>query len=123
MQKFCTELQNTQKEQWYQNAKEGLKLAQELYMRCREYLDDDAKVLREIEHLLGAYKPGGIHEFIKYYGDFEVLERNLDLKLCHFSQVVRNQMLVFTDPNGYYGADLKALFRNINSIEQILNSQ
>ena len=125
LRKFLSELENTQHELRPQKSKEGLKLAQELYIRCREHLGDDTKLLREIEHLLSVYKSGDIQKFQKYYGSFEQIERRLDLKLLHLSELIRNQILIFTTPHGYagYGQDLSPLLEQLQAIEQIVDSE
>ena len=125
LRKFLDELKSTQHDLRPQKAKEGLKLAQELFIRCREHLDDDAKLLREVEHLLSTYKPGGIQEFQKHYGSFESMERNLDVKLLHLSELIRNQILIFTSPHGYagYGQNLNPLIEYLYGIEQIVDAQ
>ena len=124
LRRFLDELKSTQYELWPQKAKEGLKLAQELYIRCREHLDDDAKVLREVEHLLRAFKPGGIQEFQKFYGDFEVLEKRLDLALLHSSEVIRNQILIFTQHGSTgFGQNWDLFYRELRDIEKIVDSQ
>ncbi|MBI2652979.1 hypothetical protein HYX00_05935 [Candidatus Woesearchaeota archaeon] len=125
LRKFLDELKSTQHELVPQKAKEGLKLSQELYIRCREHLGDDTKLLREVEHLLSAYKPGGIQEFQKYYGSFEVLEKRKDLALLHSSEVIRNQILIFTAPHGYtgFGQNWVIFYRELEDIERIVDSQ
>jgi len=125
LHRFLGELKSTQHDLRPQKAKEGLKLAQELYMRCLEHLEDDTKLLSEVERLLKAYRPGGIQDFQKSYGNFEQMEKRLDIKLLHLSELIRNQILIFTAQHGYsgYGQDLNPLIGYLNGIEQVVDSE